>query len=166
MTLEEIKSQYSMRDIVERYGFRPNRAGFISCPFHQGDRVPSMKIYKNDFHCHACGANGDILTFIQKMDNCSFKEAFYSLGGSYEKPTFSSRLAIYRGRKKKEARRKKEELLRQRMELNNMLLTIYADWMKRLEPYSDAWCDCVNAHTKCIGIDEELQRELEGGGKN
>ena len=38
MTREEIKQQYSMRDIVERYGFKPNRAGFISCPFHSGDR--------------------------------------------------------------------------------------------------------------------------------
>ena len=40
----EIKNTYSMRDIVERYGFHPNRAGFISCPFHQGDRTPSLKV--------------------------------------------------------------------------------------------------------------------------
>ena len=44
MTAEEIKQQYSMRDVVEMYGFHPNRAGFISCPFHSGDHSPSMKI--------------------------------------------------------------------------------------------------------------------------
>ena len=49
MTKDEIKEQYSMRDIVEQYDFHPNRAGFISCPFHSGDRTPSMKIYKKTF---------------------------------------------------------------------------------------------------------------------
>lgn len=165
MTAEEIKSQYSMRDVVERYGFHPNRAGFISCPFHTGDNSPSMKIYSRDFHCHACGANGDIFTFIQKMDNCDFKTAFYSLGGTYQKPTDSSKLAKYRFGKAKENRRKREERLRAKIQLNNMLIGIYVTWLKRLPPLSDGWCDCMNEYTKCLGIDEELQKELEGGGK-
>lgn len=163
MTVDEIKSQYSMNDIVGRYGFQPNKAGFISCPFHIGDHSPSMKIYKKDFHCHACGANGDIFTFIQRMDNCDFKTAFYSLGGTYQRPTDNSRLAIYRLRKAREARLKREARLRKRMDLNNMLIGIYLEWSKKLQPYSDAWCDCVNAYTKCIAIDEELQKEMEGG---
>ena len=107
-TVSEIKQQYSMREIVERYGFHPNRAGFISCPFQTGDRSPSLKVYKKDFHCHACGANGDIFTFIQRMDNCDFKTAFYSLGGTYQKPTDNSKLAVYRIKKAKENREKKE----------------------------------------------------------
>lgn len=161
MNLEEIKDQYSMRDIVERYGYRPNRAGFISCPFHKGDRSPSMKIYEKDFHCHACGANGDIFTFIQRMDNCDFKTAFYSLGGTYQKPTDSSKLVIYRARKTKESRQKKKQKLKQRIELNNMLIGVYVVWLKKLEPLSDAWCDCMNEYTKCLGRDEELQKEME-----
>lgn len=166
MTVDEIKNQYTMRDIVERYGFHPDRAGFISCPFHSGDHTPSMKIYKNDFHCHACGANGDIFTFVQKMDNCDFKTAFYSLGGTYRKPSFSSNLAIYRAQNEKKKREKRQMRIKKKAELNNMLLTIYADWMKRLEPYSDAWCDCVNAYTYCLYVDEELQNEMEGGRKS
>lgn len=162
MNLEEIKDRYSMRDIVERYGFQPNRTGFISCPFHKGDRSPSMKIYEKDFHCHACGANGDIFTFIQRMDNCDFKTAFYSLGGTYQKPTDSSKLAIYRARKTKESRQKKKQKLKQRIELNNMLIGVYVVWLKKLEPLSDAWCDCMNEYTKCLGRDEELQKEMEG----
>ena len=54
-----------------------------------------MKIYDKDFHCFGCGANGDIFSFVQRMENVDFKEAFYSLGGTYEKPTFSSKLAVY-----------------------------------------------------------------------
>lgn len=165
MTVDEIKSHYSMHDIVRRYGFQPNRAGFISCPFHTGDHSPSMKIYKKDYHCHACGANGDIFTFIQRMDNCDFKTAFYSLGGTYSRPTDSSKLAMYQLRKAKETREKKLVKLRRKMQLNNMLIGIYRDWSKRLQPYSDAWCDCMNEYTKCIIIDEELQKEREGGGE-
>ena len=162
MTVEEIKNRYSMYDIVEQYGFHPNRAGFISCPFHKGDHSPSMKIYPKDFHCHACGANGDIFSFVQRMDHCDFKTAFYSLGGTYEKPTDSSRLAQYRLQKAKEKRLKKEEQLRAKIKHNNLLIGIYVSWLKILEPMSDAWCGCMNAYTKCLSIDEELQEEMEG----
>ena len=163
MTVDEIKEQYSMQEITGRYGLHPNRAGFVSCPFHQGDHTPSMKIYPHDYHCHACGANGDIFSFIQQMDHCDFKTAFYSLGGTYGKPTDSSKLALYRHKKAREKRLRKEAELRQRIKHNNMLLTMYADWLKRLEPLSDAWCDCMNEYTNCIGRDEYLQKELEGG---
>ena len=163
MTVDEIKERYSMQEIAGRYGLHPNRAGFVSCPFHQGDHTPSMKIYPHDYHCHACGANGDIFSFIQQMDHCDFKAAFYSLGGTYGKPTDSSRLALYRHKKARERRLRKEAALRQKIKHNNMLLTMYADWLKHLEPLSDAWCDCMNERMKCIGRDEYLQKELEGG---
>jgi len=89
MNRDELKQKYSMRDIVEQYGFTPNRAGFIHCPFHKGDKGASLKVYKDSFHCFGCGANGDIFTFIQKMDSVDFKTAFQSLGGTYDKPTFA-----------------------------------------------------------------------------
>ena len=163
MTVDEIKQRYSMTEIVEKYGLRPNRAGFISCPFHKGDRTASMKIYKDSYNCFGCGANGDIFTFVQRMDNCDFKTAFYSLGGKYQKPTSASKLALYRIEKAKANREKKEKETREKMNFNNMLLGIYVTWLKRLEPMSDAWCDCMNEYTKCLGIDEELRKEMEGG---
>ena len=111
MTKEELKQRYSMKEIVEQYGFRPNRAGFIRCPFHTGDRDASLKIYEKDFHCFGCGANGDIFDFVQGMDGVSFREAFLSLGGTYrqEKPgSFSQRMARYRREKAKEQRKKEQ----------------------------------------------------------
>ena len=150
MTKDEVKERYSMRDIVERYGFHPNRAGFISCPFHAGDRTPSLKVYKNDYHCHACGANGDIFTFVMKMDNLTFKEAFQSLGGDYGKPSFSSDLAIYRAKKKREMAAKQARRQKEEMQLNNMLISVYRRYMSKFEPLSDGWCDCYN----------RLQKEL------
>ena len=159
MTREEIKQHYSMRDIVEQYGFKVNRTGFISCPFHTGDRSPSMKIYPKDFHCHACGANGDIFTFIQMIDQVDFKTAFQSLGGTYEKPTFSSQLSIYRAQKKKEERARASEKLRKRKELNNTLIDVYRDFMRRSEPFSEVWCDCCNALQYQLYLHEILNGE-------
>lgn len=159
MTREEVKDTYSMRDIVARYGLQPNRAGFISCPFHRGDRQASMKIYEKDFHCHACGANGDIFTFIQKMEGVSFKEAFQILGGTYEKPTFSSRMAVYRSQKRREMQQKEEKRVQGKRCLNHMLISIYRAYMQRSEPFSDVWCDCYNALQYQLYIQEEMNKE-------
>ena len=60
MTTDEIKAMHSMREVVEGYGFRPNRSGFIRCPFHKGDRTASLKIYKDNFYCFGCEVGGDI----------------------------------------------------------------------------------------------------------
>ena len=145
MNKEEIKKTYSMREIAERYGFQVDRAGFIHCPFHQGDRGASLKIYQDSFHCFGCGANGDIFTFVQMMDQVDFKEAFQSLGGTYEKPTFHSKLSIYRSKKKADQRKKEQDKFKKRRELNNVLIDVYRDYMNRSEPFSETWCDCYNA---------------------
>lgn len=147
MNKEEIKSMYSMRGILEKCGLpTPNRAGFCHCPFHKGDREPSMKIYDKDFNCFGCGANGDIFTFIEKFYGISFKEAFLELGGEYKKnPSYSSSLAIYRAKKEKAAREKREERKRLKRKLVYDLIDIYRDFVQKSEPLSDVWCDCYNA---------------------
>lgn len=160
MTVEEIKATYSMRDIVGRYGYQPNRRGFISCPFHTGDRQASLKVYGQDYHCHACGANGDIFSFIEQMENLTFKEAFLALGGTYEKPTFSSRMNVYKSQKRRSMLKKEMARLRKKKWLNCMLIGIYRSYMDRSEPFSDIWCDCYNALQYQLYIHAELN-ELE-----
>lgn len=161
MTVDEIKSQYSMRDILTMYGIRPNRAGFIHCIFHDGDRTASCKIYSKDFHCHACGANGDIFSFVQQMENCSFKEAFKRLGGSYEAKTDRERdLYRYKLQKAKESRMRREARLRdKRRELHKR---IHGElWMKNnLTPFSDLWCKAVNDFELDYYKLEEINNEL------
>ena len=139
MTVDEIKQQYSMREIVERYGIQINRAGFCSCPFHKGDRTPSMKIYPKDYHCHACGANGDIFTFIQNMDNCDFKTAFYQLGGEYQHNDRKAQLALYKAQKAKEKRLKEERRLKEKIVRNNTLIHASRELFRQAEPMSDDW---------------------------
>lgn len=161
MTTDDIKQSVSMREVVERYGYHPNRAGFISCPFHSGDRTPSMKIYSKDFHCHACGANGDIFTFVQKMDNCDFKTAFYSLGGEYGKRDFKADMSLYRLQKSKErAEREKAKLVQER-QLRIFFINTLHKALKVVEPMSDAWCYLINELETELYKFGVLQEEIE-----
>ena len=107
-----------------------------------------MKIYDKDFHCFGCGANGDIFSFVQRMENVDFKEAFYSLGGTYEKPTFSSKLAVYRAKKRIENKKKEECKKQEQLLLIGEKMDIYRDTIRHSEPLSDVWCDCYNALQK------------------
>ena len=144
MNKETIKQQNSMGDVLSRYGMVPNRAGFVRCPFHAGDRTASMKIYKDSYYCFGCGATGDIFTFVQNMDNCDFKTAFTILGGTYQEPNFSSRMAIYRHQKQMEMRQKEEQ--KKKVELQECLSDIdfYRAILARVEPLSDGWCEAWN----------------------
>lgn len=157
LTREEIKEQVTMRDVLERYGLRSNRAGFIRCPFHTGDDHASLKVYDRDFHCFACGANGDIFTFVQKMEHVSFREVFQSLGGTYRKPTFSSNLAVYRSQKCRAMAEKQQQRSRETKKLCLLLITVYRRWLRRSEPLSDAWCDSYNALQKQLYIYETME---------
>ncbi|MEE0073754.1 MAG: CHC2 zinc finger domain-containing protein [Lachnospiraceae bacterium] len=147
MTSDEIRQECSMRDILTRCGLpQPNRAGFIQCPFHKGDREASMKIYDRDYNCFGCGANGDIFSFIEQFYGIGFKDAFMMLGGTYEKKSsYASKLAIYRAKKAQEMKRKAAQREQSKRRLNNELISIYRSYMERSEPLSEVWCDCYNA---------------------
>ena len=71
---DEITSRINMEDIFNEYGFKPNRAGFISCPFHS-EKTASLKMYANKqrFKCFGCGEGGDVFTFLMKFNNQTFE---------------------------------------------------------------------------------------------
>lgn len=144
MTKEELKNTYSMKDVIGKYGLFPNRAGFVSCPFHYGDHTASLKIYKDSFYCFGCGASGDIFDFVMRMERCDFKTAFWILGGTYQKPTFSSRLAIYQSQKKMQMREKEKQREEDIKSLNIAKINLLQDFLNKSEPLSNVWCDCYN----------------------
>lgn len=53
------------------------------CPFHT-DTTPSFCLYlkTNTFHCFGCACNGDVITFVMKMNNYTFVEAIRFLTNS------------------------------------------------------------------------------------
>lgn len=147
MTVDEIKQRYTMSDILMRYniqskGTRKN----ISCPFHGKDKNPSMQIFKDGFNCHTCGKHGDIFVFVQEMENCSFKEAFLTLGGTYEntKEDFSAKLRLERLKRERE-KRVQADLRQKRFkhDISN-LITFYRSVCDKYEPLSGIWCAAQN----------------------
>lgn len=47
-----------------------------SCPFHS-ERTPSFTVFSasNSFYCFGCGAGGDAITFVRKMENLEYEDA-------------------------------------------------------------------------------------------
>ena len=81
-TVEDIKQQYSMADILDRYGLQPNREGFISCPFHK-EKNRFLQDIQEFVVLLGCGEGGDIFDFVEKYEGIGFKDAFKALGGEY-----------------------------------------------------------------------------------
>lgn len=160
MTLDEIK-QIPMREVVEQYGYYPNRSGFIHCPFHPGDKRASLKIYAKDWHCHACGIGGDQIDFVRLMDNLTFKEAFMTLGGTYDNDNMEEvkrkiRLAEIERAKKAE----KEMEMRSKKDINNKYITALRNGLRSFPAFSDQWCFCQNELCRQLYLHDMLN-ELE-----
>jgi DNA primase len=46
------------------------------CPFH-ADKTPSFTVHpgKHVFHCHGCGAGGDVFRLVELLLHCTFRQA-------------------------------------------------------------------------------------------
>lgn len=150
MTAEEIKQSLSMPEVARQYGLQIRRDGMCSCPFHGEDKHPSMKIYKDSFTCFACGAHGDIFTFVQLMTGYSFKDAFLSLGGTYEQHETKTARAISQSRIRttKTQRKLKEDIYKTGGKIFREL-TATIELCKFIEkyhrPYTNRWCIALDA---------------------
>lgn len=127
---EAVKQSVTPRQAAEHYGVKVNRNGMVCCPFHQ-DKNPSMKIYKQRFHCFGCQATGDVIDFTSRLFGLSTREAAEKLaadfGVSYEK-SFKSR-----GRASpRPAKRKISEDLRFH-QAEQKCFRVYSDYLRLLE---------------------------------
>ena len=60
-----IKATITTRQAAELYGLKVSRNGMTRCTFHP-DRTPSMKVDAR-FHCFGCGADGDVISFVEQL---------------------------------------------------------------------------------------------------
>lgn len=160
MTVDEIKRLVSMREVVSRYNIEIKRNNMCSCPFHGQDKKPSMMIYKDSFFCFTCHATGDVFTFVQKMDNCDFKTAFYLLGGKYGKDHKASKMAEYHAQKAKEKRERERQKKNELVIKNNTYIHATRELAKKYKPLSDEWCYYMNLHCDALCKDEILREEV------
>ena len=114
---EEVKSQLNIRQVIEHYGIKVNRANFFICPFHN-DHKPSASIKNNYFNCFVCGAGGDLITFTAKYLGLSNLDATKQLIEEFnlniDISTPEERKAQYIAQKKRQAEIKKETTFRDR----------------------------------------------------
>ena len=76
--LEELRTACPIETVMGSYVnlIRRGRTYVCSCPFHS-EKTPSCTIYpeQQSFYCYGCGAGGDAITFIRRIENLSFMEA-------------------------------------------------------------------------------------------
>jgi hypothetical protein len=83
LDIEEIKRGTSILDVLDRLRIAVEGTGLsrrARCPFHD-DRVPSFRVYLNTnrYYCFGCGAKGDVIELVQRLEGVSFREALQRL---------------------------------------------------------------------------------------
>ncbi|MEN3010050.1 MAG: DNA primase [Candidatus Bipolaricaulaceae bacterium] len=80
--LEEIKARVNLVDLIGRYVvLKPAGKNYKArCPFHPDD-TPSLMVSpeKGLWHCFGCGAGGDAIGFLMRIERLSFAEALAKL---------------------------------------------------------------------------------------
>ena len=83
---DEIKSRCNIVDIVGRYVELKKAGGSHKglCPFHN-EKTPSFVVSesKQFFYCFGCGASGDVISFLMKIENIDFHTAISKLAEEY-----------------------------------------------------------------------------------
>lgn len=76
--LQELKYKTDISDIISSYvSLKKRGSTFVGlCPFHN-EKTPSFTVYPEtqSFYCFGCGAGGDAVTFIKKIENLDYIDA-------------------------------------------------------------------------------------------
>ena len=77
-----IREEIPVASVLSLYGYSLNRAGFMRCPFHAGDRNASFKAFdikpgnrSRGWYCFGCNAGGSVIDFVMRHDGCDFRTA-------------------------------------------------------------------------------------------
>ena len=76
--LQELKFKTDIEDVISTYVSLKKRGSTSIglCPFHN-EKTPSFTVYNDtqSFYCFGCGAGGDAVTFIKKIENLDYLDA-------------------------------------------------------------------------------------------
>lgn len=132
--VQTIKDRLTMTDVAIHYGYKPNKAGFVCCPFHR-EKTPSMKVYKQDYHCFGCNQHGDVISFVQKLFSLSFPDALKKIDidfnlNLYGEHSFEElRQSHY---KQKQFQAERERKKQEKEQAENEYWSVFYEW-KRLD---------------------------------
>ena len=151
----EIKERISTREVFEHYGIRINNRGYCKCPFHSGgnERTGSMVVYpaQRGYHCFACGETGDIIDFVCKMFNLTFRDACRKLNEDFCMGLdFDGEITP---EKKKEISREAYLRRKQRQAFENERKRIFTAYYSALDRYT--YYDRIIAEREVCGFNTE-----------
>lgn len=76
--IQELIDKNDIESVVSSYVSMKRRGRNLVglCPFH-GEKTPSFNLYPEtaSFYCFGCGAGGDVITFIKRIENLSYIDA-------------------------------------------------------------------------------------------
>ncbi len=76
--IERLKQYNDMQSTMSSYvNLKRKGSGYVClCPFHS-EKTPSCTLFPEtqSFYCFGCGAGGDVITFIMKIENLEYMEA-------------------------------------------------------------------------------------------
>jgi DNA primase len=107
-SVQAVLSAASVVDVISGYTSLRKRGATYSglCPFHQ-EKTPSFTVSaeKGLYYCFGCGEGGDIVHFVQRIENLSFAEAIEQLGERFGVAVeFEEGIGPDPGRKDRDAR--------------------------------------------------------------
>jgi len=80
--LQELKMKTDIEDVISTYVTLKRRGATLVglCPFHN-EKTPSFTVYlaTQSFYCFGCGAGGDAITFVKKIENLGYLDAVKTL---------------------------------------------------------------------------------------
>ncbi len=96
---DRLRQQHPIADLVCRYGIQLRRSGSSligRCPFHLDRGRPNLTVYPGTdrFVCFRCGASGDAISFVQQLEQLTFREAAARLGAQPTPLRPSSRMRV------------------------------------------------------------------------
>ena len=120
----EIKSRLTTKEVFLHYGFEPNRAGEICCPFHN-EKTPSLKIYDGDrgWTCFGCHKGGDAINFVREYFGLTFTDAISKINADFslglpigERISLRHRREMEHRQRERQEERNREQRERERLE--------------------------------------------------
>lgn len=168
---DEIKRTVSSASVAALYGYKPDRGGYIICPFH-GEKTPSLRLHKSGWYCYGCHQGGSVIDFVMRHEDCTFVTAVKAIDkhmhlGLVDDGPKSLQKAM-KERQERQAWEKAradriaalEADIRRKDDEQSMWWIIYQSAFStpQAERTSKEWFDMAEAKDQCESIEDEKQQ--------
>lgn len=162
----EVKERVALPEAARLYGYTPNRAEKISCPFHV-ERTPSLKLWQDHWYCFGCHEGGSVVDFTARLFGLSPLDAVAKLNADFSLGLPLGRPQTQQERAEADQRRHETEVRRHfeiwREETLTMLCSAIFIGNQALKRSPDTWTQQETEAVRWLEVLEYWVDELEAG---